>query len=120
MADLPASESRAELLRKLRGFTLLSERRGGTHTIAPSGELDVATSPKLEAELLRVEETDARSIVLDLSELDFIGSTGVRVIVAADARSRADANRLVLLRPSEAVCRVFVLCGMGDWPAFTD
>jgi anti-anti-sigma regulatory factor len=36
--------------------------------------------------------------VLDLSGLDFIGSTGVKVIVAADARSRADSNRLVLLR----------------------
>ena len=120
MADLPSSGSRAELLRRLRPLTLRSGRRDGTHTITPSGELDVATSPKLEAELLRVEATDATSIVLDLSELDFIGSTGVKVIVDADARSRADANRLVLLRPSEIVSRVFVICGMGDWPAFTD
>jgi anti-sigma B factor antagonist len=120
MADVPFSDSRAELLRTLRAFALRSERHGGTHTIAPLGELDVATSPKLEAELLRVEATDAKSIVLDLSGLDFIGSTGVRVIVAADARSRADSDRLVLLRPSEIVSRVFVICGMGDWPAFTD
>ena len=120
MADLPSSASRAELLRKLRPFTLRSERRGGTHTITPSGELDVATSPKLEAELLRVEATDANSIVLDLSGLDFIGSTGVKVIVDADARSRSDSNRLVLLRPSKIVSRVFVICGMGDWPALTD
>lgn len=80
----------------------------------------MATSPKLEDELLRVEATDARSIVLDLSGLDFIGSTGVKVIVAAEARSRADSNRLVLLRPSKTVARVFVICGMGDWPAVDD
>ncbi len=95
-------------------------RRGGTHTISPSGELDVATSPKLQAELLRVEATDATSIVLDLSGLDFIGSTGVKVIVDADARSRADSNRLVLLRPSEIVSRMFTLCGIDDRPTFTD
>ncbi len=120
MANPPSSESRAELLRKLPTFALRSERHGGTHTITPSGELDVATAPKLEAELLRVEATDATSIVLDLSGLDFIGSTGVRVIIAADSRSRGDSNRLMLLRPSEIVSRVFVMCGMGDWPAFTD
>lgn len=120
MADIPSSGSQAELLRKLSAFTLRSERRGGTHTISPLGELDVATSPKLEAELLRVEATDVTSIVLDLSGLDFIGSTGVKVIVAADARSRADSDRLVLLRPSEIVARVFVICGMGDWAGFTD
>ncbi len=120
MADIPSSGSRAELLRTLRTFTLRSERHGGTHTIAPLGELDVATSPQLETELLRVAATDATSIVLDLSGVDFIASTGVKVIVAADARSRADSNRLVLLRPSEIVSRVFVICGMGDWPAFTE
>jgi anti-sigma B factor antagonist len=115
MADVTTSASRAELLRKLRRFTLSSERHGGAHTIAPSGDLDVATSSQLEAELLRVEATDATSIVLDLSGLDFIGATGLQVIVDADARSRAHANRLVLVRPSESVSRVFVICGMGDW-----
>lgn len=80
----------------------------------------MATSPKLEAELLRVEATDATSIVLDLSDLSFIGSTGVKVIVDADARSRADSNRLVLLRPSEIVSRMFTLCGIGDWARFND
>jgi anti-sigma B factor antagonist len=120
MVDIPSSESRAELLRKLRSFTLRSERHGATHTIAPLGELDIATTPQLEAELLRVEATDAKSIVLDLSGLDFIGSTGVKVLVAADARSRADSNRLVLRRPSKNVSRVFVICGMGDWSAFSD
>ena len=120
MADVPSCESRAELLRQLRSFTLHSERHDGTHTIALSGELDVATSPKLEAELLRVEATDAESIVLDLSGLDFIGSTGVSVIVAADARSRAGANRLVLSRSIEIVSRVLAICGMSDWPASGD
>jgi anti-sigma B factor antagonist len=120
MADIPSTGSRAELVRKLCTFTLRSQRHGRTHTIAPLGELDVATSPKLEAELLRVEATDATSIVLDLSGLEFIGSTGVKVIVAADTRSRADSNRLVLLRPSEVVSRMFAICGMGDSPAFTD
>ena len=116
----PSTESRADFPPTVGTFTLRSERDGGTHRISPSGELDLATAPDLEAELLRVEATDADAIVLDLSGLDFIDSTGIRLVVMADARSRADSNRLSLLRPSDGVFRVFVICGMADRLPFVD
>jgi anti-sigma B factor antagonist len=116
----PSSGSRADFLRTVGTLTLRSQRDGGTHTISPSGELDLATAPGLEAELLRVEATDAETIVLDLSGLDFIDSTGIRLVVMADARSRADSDRLSLVRPSDGVFRVFVICGMADRLPFID
>jgi anti-sigma B factor antagonist len=82
--------------------------------------LDIATAPALEAELLRVEATDARSIVVDLSALEFIDTTGIRLILEADARSRADSDRLVLLRPHGGVLRAFEICGMADRLPFAD
>ena len=89
-----------------------SEREGDLHTIYVRGELDLATAHDLERELIKVEDTDALSIILDLSDLEFIDSTGVRVLLSAHARSRANSNRLTLLRGSAAVQRVFEVTGI--------
>jgi anti-sigma B factor antagonist len=107
-------------VRELSTFALRSERDGGTHTVAASGELDLATAPDFEAELLRVEATDAQSIVLDLTDVEFIASTGIGLIISAEARSRADFNRLSLLRPTDSVFRVFAICGIADRLPFAD
>jgi anti-sigma B factor antagonist len=109
----------ADLLRVGR-LSVRSDRDGVLHTIRVEGELDLATAEDLERELVRVEGTDAQSIVLDLSDLDFIDSTGVRILIKAHARSRADANRLALLRGPKAVQRVFELTGILDRLPFAD
>ena len=101
-------------------LTVHSERDGVLHTIRVEGELDLATAEQLERELARVESSDALSIVLDLSALEFIDSTGVRLILQADARSRADSQRLALLRGPRAVQRVFELTGILDRLPFAD
>ena len=67
-----------------------------------------------------MECTDARTIILDLSRLTFIDSTGVQLLVAADARSRADSNRLRLLRGPLAVHRVLQICALEDRLPFAD
>ena len=101
-------------------FTLTSERDGDGHMICVFGELDVATAGALEAELQRVEATDARPIVVDLSGLTFMDSTGIRLLVAADARARADSDRLRLRRGPHAVQRVVELSGLDDVLPFVD
>jgi anti-sigma B factor antagonist len=112
---------RAGLIRPEPGeLRLTSERDGDMHVIAVSGELDLANGNELQRELLRVEATDARSIVVDLSGLQFMDSTGIRVLLSADARSRADSNRLTLLRGPAAVQRVLELTGVVDLLPFAD
>lgn len=101
-------------------LTVRSQRDGVLHTIALEGELDLATAEDLQRELLRVEGSDALSIVLDLSALEFIDSTGVRLLLQASARSRANSNRLALLRGPRAVQRVFELTGILDRLPFAD
>ncbi len=97
-----------------------AERDDDEHVIALTGELDLDGAERVEQELLRAEATDARRIVLDLSDLRFIDSTGIRLILAADARSRADGDRLVLIRGPQAVQRVFELTGIVDLMPFED
>jgi anti-sigma B factor antagonist len=112
--------ARAADLLQMGQLTVSSERDGVMHTISLTGELDLATVAEAEHELLRVESTDAPSIVLDLSGLTFIDSTGVRLLVSAHARSRADSHRLVLLRGPASVQRVFELCGIQGLLPFAD
>ncbi len=104
----------------LGDFSLTSQRDGGTHSIRLFGELDLATADTLEKELLRVEATDADPIIVDLSGLTFIDSTGARLLVYAAARARARSDRLALLRGGTAVQRVFQLTALEDKLPFAD
>jgi anti-sigma B factor antagonist len=97
-----------------------SERDGDVVAICVSGELDLATADRLQRELERVEASDARSIILDLSGLTFMDSTGIRLLLSAHARSRADSDRLTMLRGSAAVQRVLQLTGVADLLPFID
>lgn len=99
---------------------LSSLRAGDVHTIALRGELDLATAARIEQELKRVEATDAASIVIDLSGLSFMDSTGIRILIEANVRSRAGSERLALRRGSAAVRRVVELSGVGDMLPFVD
>jgi anti-anti-sigma factor len=110
----------ATQLVELGQLSISSQRDGDAHVIGLSGELDLATAANVEQELRRVEATDASSIVVDLSGLTFMDSTGVRLVWQAQARSRADANRLTLLRGPRTVQRVFAITGIADMLPFAD
>lgn len=105
--------SRAVRVLALGRMTMCSEREGDVHTISLAGELDLASAEKVQVELERVEAGDALSIVVDLSELTFIDSTGVRLVLSAHARlCDAGADRLLLLRGPAQVQRAFEICGV--------
>lgn len=123
MTDDPAHASeplRGGEVIDLGGLTIRTEREGETHTIALAGELDLATADKVRAALERVEATDVPAIVLDLRGLTFMDSSGIRVLVNAHARSRADGGRLTLLRGGPAVQRVLQLTGVEVMLPFAD
>jgi anti-anti-sigma factor len=94
---------------------------GDVAVVALSGELDVAGAALLENELTRVAaDHDAQGLVLDLSELDFMDSTGLRLMVLADERARAEGRRLSLVRGKPDVQRVFEITRMTDRLHFVD
>jgi anti-sigma B factor antagonist len=110
---------RAEHARKLGSLALRSERDGDVHIVELIGELDLDGAPRLEAELLRVEAGDAASIVVDLSALEFIDSTGIRLLLMAADRS-SEAGRLTFLKGPPQVHRVFELTDLVDRLPFAD
>jgi anti-sigma B factor antagonist len=82
--------------------------------ISVSGELDLASSPALEEELERVAKSDATVIVVDLSELEFMDSTGLSVLVRAHQRAEENGRRLGLVNGSQQVQRLLTLTGVAD------
>ncbi|MBA2692395.1 MAG: STAS domain-containing protein [Rubrobacter sp.] len=83
------------------------EERNGVSTLLLRGELDIVTIGKLARSLSEVESKETRTIVFDLTELDFIDSSGLRIIVAADTEARRAGGRVVVVEGREAVRRVF-------------
>jgi anti-sigma B factor antagonist len=76
--------------------------------VAVSGDLDLSTAPELERSLTGVQ-TNGRPVVLDLRRVSFMDSSGLRVILAADARARSAGTRLVVVEGPPGVQRVFQL-----------
>ncbi|MEA2267367.1 MAG: anti-sigma factor antagonist [Solirubrobacteraceae bacterium] len=92
-------------------FEIQVEERDDAVRIRVLGDLDLASVPALERTLTDVEATDAKALVLDLDGLDFIDSTGLRAVIEADMRSRADGGRMTITRGSPQVQRLFELVG---------
>jgi anti-sigma B factor antagonist len=82
-------------------------------TLRPAGELDIATAPQLERALAE-RLVPGERILLDLGDLQFIDSTGLRVIVRAAETARTRGCELRLRHGPPAVRRVFELSGVGD------
>jgi anti-sigma B factor antagonist len=72
-----------------------------------AGELDLNVADQAESAIRAVEAAGAKTVVLDLRELRFMDSTGLRVILAADARARREGWMLSLVPGPDAVHRVF-------------
>jgi anti-anti-sigma factor len=79
-----------------------------------SGEIDMASAPALEEALL-VALADGRPVTIDMRDVTFIDSSGLKVIVATAAESTGH-EPLTVKDPSPAVRRVLELFGMEQLP----
>jgi anti-anti-sigma factor len=91
----------------MKTFEVTSEQRGDVVHVRLTGELDISSAPKVEDELARVEPDRPGLIVLDLRQLAFMDSTGLRLLIAADTRARQQSRRLTSVKGPDAVQRVF-------------
>jgi anti-anti-sigma factor len=87
---------------------------GGHVTVSLKGELDLSSVGKVEEELERVEKDGPAVLVLDLSQLSFLDSTGLRAVVTADERARSGGRRLVIVRGPDPVQRVFAITRLEE------
>ncbi len=86
----------------------------GVVTISLQGELDLASASQLEEHFAALDEQRPSRVVVDLGGLAFIDSSGLRVLLLADAHAREQGYELVLLPGRDAVQRVFEMTGALD------
>jgi anti-sigma B factor antagonist len=79
------------------------------------GELDMATADELVRALEPAIATAGGDLTLDLSDLTFIDSSGLRALLEVSQRLNG-GGRLVLSRPSEAASKVFELVRIETFP----
>jgi anti-sigma B factor antagonist len=91
-----------------------TEDRDGLVHMALMGELDLSSVAKVQEELRRIEANAPATLVVDLSKLTFLDSTGLRCIVTADERAREQGRRIVIVRGPDAVQRVFAITRLEE------
>jgi anti-anti-sigma factor len=91
-----------------------TEDRNGLVHVALVGELDLSSVAKVQEELRKVEASAPPTLVVDLSKLTFLDSTGLRCIVTADERARDEGRRIVIVRGPDPVQRVFSITRLDD------
>jgi len=94
-------------------------RRHAVH-VRPVGELDIATVPEVDAQIAELQTAGFKQLTLDLSRVCFLDSTGLRMVLDWDARSRADGFAFSLIEGPPTVQRLFELTGTRERLEFVE
>jgi anti-sigma B factor antagonist len=89
-------------------------REGGRAVIALGGELDMASAELLQDAVDREDLRGEPMIVLDLQQLQFIDSTGLRAILAALEQCRARQQEFAITPGSQQVQRLLSVTGVAE------
>ena len=87
--------------------------------VRPVGELDLSTAPVVDAQLSELVTAGFKRLVLDLRELRFLDSTGLRLLLSWDARTRAEGVDLSVIPGPASVQRVIDVAGVAHLLPFS-
>ena len=94
-------------------FDLESSDHGPARVFRASGEIDILSAPTLRTALLPALQSD-ELVVLDLSEVSFLGSSGLAVLVEARDHAQRNGHRLRLVCSSRIVLRALEATGLRE------
>jgi anti-sigma B factor antagonist len=98
----------------LSGYLQIAQSQSdGIRVLRLAGEFDLSGVDAFERELARDPSEPESTLVLDLRGLTFIDSSGLRAVVMADHRARAEGKRCLLVRGPARISRVFDLTGVS-------
>ena len=84
----------------------------GAVEVVLTGELDISTFDQAERQVEDAEKSVPTLLVIDLSALQFVDSTGVRLILLADQRAKESGRRLAIRLGGGPALRVFAALGL--------
>jgi len=100
-------------------FGLVTTRTEARAVVKVVGELDAATAPRLDEELVRLTGAGTSRITLDLAEVSFISSPGLSVLDAGRRHLREKGGDLALQAPTPMTMKVLEMTGMTGVFAIT-
>jgi anti-sigma B factor antagonist len=84
----------------------------GVAVIALEGEVDVYTSPRLKQEMVELLNKDSVKLVIDLSAVEYLDSTGLGVLIGGLKRARERNGDLRLICDNLRILRIFEITGL--------
>lgn len=95
-------------------FRVTAESGDGLLTVSVYGELDQGTAPKLRSALGETLDTPTVAVLVDLSDCEFIDSTGLSLLVEAKRRLTEERRRFGVCCPDADVRRLLELTGIDE------
>ena len=93
-------------------MTINVERDFELVTLGIAGRLDTTTATNLESVVAELSE-DIKELVFDMSELEYISSAGIRVLLGAYKKMHLNNGMMRIEKPNETVCEVFEMTGLS-------
>ena len=87
---------------------------GGRAVVSATGEVDVFTVPRLDDALTALTSAGRTDVVVDLSGVDFLDSTGLSVLVKAQQTVQEAGGKLAVVVTAERVAKVFRITGLDQ------
>ncbi len=96
----------------MRGLEIGHVRVDGHHVLHLRGELDLGSAPTLAGLLEDIEVDGAGGVVLDLADVTFVDSSGLKVVLEANGRAAATQRAFVVRQPQAQARRLIDLSGV--------
>jgi anti-sigma B factor antagonist len=93
-------------------FQLGASEHGPVTVLGLCGELDLASGPRLTAEIELALARRPATLAIDLRQLSFMDSSGIHAIIAAERLCRQQGTRFFLIRGSATIDRLMAVCGL--------
>jgi anti-sigma B factor antagonist len=90
----------------------LEKEPGGAAVIVLAGEVDLYTAPRFKDALFQAIDEGAPFVIIDLTEVSFIDSTGLGVLVSGGRRLQQSAGALAIGCPDERIRRILEITGL--------
>lgn len=93
---------------------ILLREQGRFSVVAPRTRLDTGTAPETQQQLSALLDRGVRQIVVDFSEVAYVASAGLRVLLSTAKRIRASGGELRVCCLNETVREVFDISGFSE------
>jgi anti-sigma B factor antagonist len=103
-----------------QGLSVGADEREGIYRISLRGELDVSTAPRFNSVLSDPRIRNCHTLVVDLSELTFMDSTGLSAVLVGEMHARTRGQRFAVVRGPRHVQELFRLTGVDHFLEVVD